>query len=100
MLINFLIRVALIAGETKDGQGLSEQCVTLLDSGLGVWPDANIKLQYFDKQISSSSDAFSALLTGANMFATSTVTEQTLPRYARSVHSALYPQATAAFLAA
>jgi len=64
VLISFLIRVALIVGENKDAQGLSEQCVTLLDSGLSVWPDANIKLQHFDKQISSSQDPLNALLAG------------------------------------
>ena len=70
VLVNFLIRVALIAGETKDAQGaagaagLSEHCVALLDQGLGVWPDAKIKFAYFDKQLSASAEPASSLLTG------------------------------------
>ena len=63
----YVLLATYSAGESKDAQGLSEQCVALLDSGLVVWPDANIKLQYFDKQISSSSDALGALLTGISI---------------------------------
>ena len=31
VLVNFLIRVALVAGDSKDAQGLGDQCVILLD---------------------------------------------------------------------
>jgi len=43
VLVNFLIRVALLTAEGKDGVELSERCVQLLGSGLSVWPDATIK---------------------------------------------------------
>jgi hypothetical protein len=58
VLINFLIRVALIAADGKDASAhvLSEQCVALLADGLAVWADANIKLAYFEKQISQAND--------------------------------------------
>jgi transformation/transcription domain-associated protein len=64
VLVNFLIRVALVAGDSKDAQGLGDQCVILLDQALGVWPDANIKFQYFDKQLSAASDSCSSFLVG------------------------------------
>ena len=69
VLINFLIRVALIAADGKDpaSHTLSEQCIGLLDAGLAVWQDANIKLAHFEKQISSAQDQLSALLTGISV---------------------------------
>ena len=72
VLINFLIRVALIAADAKDAQAhaLSEQCVALLADGLAVWADANIKLNYFEKQISQATDQLSALLTGISILQT------------------------------
>ena len=37
--------------------------MALLADGLAVWADANIKLNYFEKQISQANDQLSALLT-------------------------------------
>ena len=72
VLINFLIRVALIAADGKDAAThvLSEQCIGLLESGLTVWTDANIKLTHFEKQLNSAQDSLSALLTGIGILQT------------------------------
>merc|ERR1740117_176779 len=51
VLMNFLIRVGLIACEHKDAAGLSEQCVRQLEAGLAVWPEANLKFHFLEKQL-------------------------------------------------
>ncbi|CAM6100600.1 unnamed protein product [Calypogeia fissa] len=54
MIINFLIRVALVT-ETKDKETTSmyNQALDLLSQALEVWPKANVKFNYLEKLLSS-----------------------------------------------
>ena len=63
VLINFLIRVA-DRGRGEGRGGALGPVRRSLDQGLGVWPDANIKFQYFEKQLQATSqESATALLT-------------------------------------
>jgi len=37
MIVNFLMRVALITADPKDTSALSDRCVQLLDKALQIW---------------------------------------------------------------
>ncbi|KAI3989472.1 hypothetical protein MKX01_022747 [Papaver californicum] len=54
MIINFLIRVALVI-EPKDKEATSmyKQALELLSEALEVWPNANVKFNYLEKLLSS-----------------------------------------------
>ncbi|KAG6555625.1 hypothetical protein Mapa_002860 [Marchantia paleacea] len=54
MIINFLIRVALVT-ETKDKEmtAMYRQALNLLSQALEVWPKANIKFNHLEKLLSS-----------------------------------------------
>ncbi|XP_047310383.1 transformation/transcription domain-associated protein-like [Impatiens glandulifera] len=73
MIINFLIRVALVI-EPKDNEAtlMYKQALDLLSQALEVWPTANIKFNYLEKLLSSiqpsqSKDPSSALAQGLDV---------------------------------
>ncbi|KAL8472429.1 hypothetical protein ACS0TY_029584 [Phlomoides rotata] len=55
MIINFLIRVALVI-EPKDKEAslMYKQALELLSQALEVWPNANVKFNYLEKLLSST----------------------------------------------
>ncbi|KAL7102214.1 hypothetical protein ACP275_08G105000 [Erythranthe tilingii] len=55
MIINFLIRVALVI-EPKDKEAslMYKQALDLLSQALEVWPNANVKFNYLEKLLSST----------------------------------------------
>ncbi|XP_011099839.1 transcription-associated protein 1 isoform X3 [Sesamum indicum] len=55
MIINFLIRVALVI-EPKDTEAslMYKQALELLSQALEVWPNANVKFNYLEKLLSST----------------------------------------------
>ncbi|KAL0449733.1 UNVERIFIED_CONTAM: putative transcription-associated protein 1 [Sesamum latifolium] len=55
MIINFLIRVALVI-EPKDKEAslMYKQALELLSQALEVWPSANVKFNYLEKLLSST----------------------------------------------
>jgi len=106
VLVNFLIRVALLAAEGKDGPELSGRCVSLLDSALSVWPDATIKFNFLDRQFGASaapaaapsaaaattSDGSAAIFTGLAVLETITKRQPGfLLRQLKAVHGLLTP---------
>ncbi|XP_048334555.2 uncharacterized protein LOC107424364 isoform X2 [Ziziphus jujuba] len=73
MIINFLIRVALVI-EPKDREAstMYKQALELLSQALEVWPNANVKFNYLDKLLSSiqqsqSKDPSTALAQGLDV---------------------------------
>ncbi|VFQ99863.1 unnamed protein product [Cuscuta campestris] len=72
MIINFLIRVALVI-EPKDREAslMYKQALDLLSQALEVWPNANVKFNYLDKLLSSippqSKDPSTALAQGLDV---------------------------------
>ena len=67
VLINFLIRVGLITADLRASAGLSERCIKLLELGLAVWPEANIKYHFFEKPFCAPSETGKALLAGLSI---------------------------------
>ncbi|KAF7809661.1 transformation/transcription domain-associated protein-like [Senna tora] len=54
MIINFLIRVALvIEPKDKEASAMYKQALDLLSQALEVWPNANVKFNYLEKLLSS-----------------------------------------------
>ncbi|GAV88596.1 PI3_PI4_kinase domain-containing protein/FAT domain-containing protein [Cephalotus follicularis] len=54
MIINFLIRVALvIEPKDKEASNMYKQALELLSQALEVWPNANVKFNYLEKLLSS-----------------------------------------------
>ncbi|XVE82488.1 hypothetical protein DITRI_Ditri16bG0008800 [Diplodiscus trichospermus] len=54
MIINFLIRVALvIEPKDKEASTMYKQALDLLSQALEVWPTANVKFNYLEKLLSS-----------------------------------------------
>ncbi|GAB2260071.1 hypothetical protein Droror1_Dr00010926 [Drosera rotundifolia] len=54
MIINFLIRVALvIEPKDKETSMMYKQALELLSQALDVWPNANVKFNYLEKLLSS-----------------------------------------------
>ncbi|GAB2282828.1 hypothetical protein Dimus_017364 [Dionaea muscipula] len=54
MIINFLIRVALvIEPKDKEASMMYKQALELLSQALEVWPNANVKFNYLEKLLSS-----------------------------------------------
>ncbi|KAH1158068.1 hypothetical protein GLYMA_11G077000v4 [Glycine max] len=54
MIINFLIRVALvIEPKDKEASAMYKQALELLSQALEVWPNANVKFNYLEKLLSS-----------------------------------------------
>ncbi|OIV92684.1 hypothetical protein TanjilG_18035 [Lupinus angustifolius] len=54
MIINFLIRVALvIEPKDKETSAMYKQALELLSQALEVWPNANVKFNYLEKLLSS-----------------------------------------------
>ncbi|XP_043814591.1 transformation/transcription domain-associated protein isoform X2 [Manihot esculenta] len=54
MIINFLIRVALvIEPKDKEASVMYKQALDLLSQALEVWPNANVKFNYLEKLLSS-----------------------------------------------
>ncbi|XP_077231461.1 uncharacterized protein LOC143864410 isoform X2 [Tasmannia lanceolata] len=54
MIINFLIRVALvIEPKDKESSSMYKQALELLSQALEVWPNANVKFNYLEKLLSS-----------------------------------------------
>ncbi|XP_061345668.1 uncharacterized protein LOC133291419 isoform X3 [Gastrolobium bilobum] len=54
MIINFLIRVALvIEPKDKEASSMYKQALELLSQALEVWPNANVKFNYLEKLLSS-----------------------------------------------
>jgi hypothetical protein len=68
MVVNFLMRVALITAEPKETAALSERCVKLLDKALGIWQGAVLKFQYFEKVIEKSENHPANLHMGLEIF--------------------------------
>lgn len=73
MIINFLIRVALVI-EPKDKEAnlMYKQALELLSQALDVWPNANVKFNYLEKLLSSiqptqSKDPSTALAQGLDV---------------------------------
>ncbi|XVE87428.1 hypothetical protein DITRI_Ditri18aG0116500 [Diplodiscus trichospermus] len=73
MIINFLIRVALVI-DTKDKEAstMYKQALELLSQALEVWPTANVKFNYLEKLLSSvqasqSKDPSTALAQGLDV---------------------------------
>ncbi|XP_068646622.1 uncharacterized protein [Aristolochia californica] len=73
MIINFLIRVALVL-EPKDKEATSmyKQALELLSQALEAWPNANVKFNYLEKLLSSlqpsqSKDPATALAQGLDV---------------------------------
>jgi len=58
MVVNFLVRVAMVLANSKDPEGneLSQKCVELLSVALDLWPMSSIKFNIFEKFIESSND--------------------------------------------
>ncbi|XP_010548285.1 PREDICTED: transformation/transcription domain-associated protein-like isoform X2 [Tarenaya hassleriana] len=72
MIINFLIRVALvIEPKDKEANTMYKQALDLLSQALEVWPNANVKFNYLEKLLSSmpssQSDPSSALAQGLDI---------------------------------
>ncbi|KAK6237341.1 hypothetical protein QUC31_002810 [Theobroma cacao] len=73
MIINFLIRVALvIEPKDKEASTLYKQALELLSQALEVWPNANVKFNYLEKLLSSvqpsqSKDPSTALAQGLDV---------------------------------
>ncbi|KAL3525275.1 hypothetical protein ACH5RR_013647 [Cinchona calisaya] len=73
MIINFLIRVALvIEPKEKEGSLMYKQALELLSHALEVWPNANVKFNYLEKLLSSippsqSKDPSTALAQGLDV---------------------------------
>ncbi|XWS45545.1 hypothetical protein CRYUN_Cryun15aG0145700 [Craigia yunnanensis] len=54
MIINFLIRVALVIDpKDKEASTMYKQALELLSQALEVWPTANVKFNYLEKLLSS-----------------------------------------------
>ncbi|KAJ9172678.1 hypothetical protein P3X46_015891 [Hevea brasiliensis] len=73
MIINFLVRVALVI-EPKDKEAsiMYKQALDLLSQALEVWPNANVKFNYLEKLLSSiqpsqSKDPSTALAQGLDV---------------------------------
>jgi len=64
MVVNYLMRVAFMTNE--NAPAVSRQCIELIDSALGIWPDANIKFAYIEKFVGNS-DNRSHLLTALSI---------------------------------
>ncbi|CAH9116378.1 unnamed protein product [Cuscuta epithymum] len=73
MIINFLIRVALvIEPKDKEASVMYKQALDLLSQALEVWPNANVKFNYLDKLLRSippaqSKDPSTALSQGLDV---------------------------------
>ncbi|KAK8653078.1 hypothetical protein V6N13_127093 [Hibiscus sabdariffa] len=73
MIINFLIRVALVIDpKEKEGSAMYKQALELLSQALEVWPTANVKFNYLEKLLSSvqpsqSKDPSTALSQGLDV---------------------------------
>ncbi|XP_010268349.1 PREDICTED: transformation/transcription domain-associated protein-like [Nelumbo nucifera] len=73
MIINFLIRVALvIEPKDKEASSMYKQALELLSQALEVWPNANVKFNYLEKLLSSlqpsqSKDPATALAQGLDV---------------------------------
>ncbi|OMO57052.1 hypothetical protein CCACVL1_26034 [Corchorus capsularis] len=73
MIINFLIRVALvIEPKDKEATAMYKQALDLLSQALEVWPNANVKFNYLEKLLSSiqpsqSKDPSTALAQGLDV---------------------------------
>ncbi|OMO84636.1 hypothetical protein COLO4_21911 [Corchorus olitorius] len=73
MIINFLIRVALvIEPKDKEATTMYKQALDLLSQALEVWPNANVKFNYLEKLLSSiqpsqSKDPSTALAQGLDV---------------------------------
>ncbi|KGN48912.1 transformation/transcription domain-associated protein [Cucumis sativus] len=73
MIINFLIRVALvIEPKDKEATAMYKQALELLSQALEVWPNANVKFNYLEKLLSSiqpsqSKDPSTALAQGLDV---------------------------------
>ncbi|KAF5199838.1 Transcription-associated protein [Thalictrum thalictroides] len=73
MIINFLIRVALvIEPKDKEANSMYKQALELLSQALEVWPNANVKFNYLEKLLSSlqpsqSKDPATALAQGLDV---------------------------------
>ncbi|XP_043711461.1 transformation/transcription domain-associated protein-like [Telopea speciosissima] len=73
MIINFLIRVALvIEPKDKETSSMYKQALALLSQALEVWPNANVKFNYLEKLLSSlqpsqSKDPVTALAQGLDV---------------------------------
>ncbi|KAK9039755.1 hypothetical protein V6N11_014947 [Hibiscus sabdariffa] len=73
MIINFLIRVALvIEPKDKESNTMYRQALELLSQALEVWPTANVKFNYLEKLLSSvqpsqSKDPSTALSQGLDV---------------------------------
>uniref|UniRef100_A0A7I4F837 Non-specific serine/threonine protein kinase n=1 Tax=Physcomitrium patens TaxID=3218 RepID=A0A7I4F837_PHYPA len=58
MIINFLIRVALVTEpKDKETQAMYKQALELLTQALEVWPHANVKFNYLEKILSAQQPA-------------------------------------------
>ena len=79
MVVNFLIKVAFMSIDplrdasgqqpyNAHAQALHPRCQDLISQALKIWPEANVKLHYFEKLLQQSSDQPGTLAFGMRLF--------------------------------
>ena len=74
IMVNFLVRMSFLTGESKDKQmlALHARSLSLLREALATWPSANIKFAFIEKLLASAAaaggDAANTLRTGLAVF--------------------------------
>ena len=74
IMVNFLVRMSFLTGESKDKQmlALHARSLSLLREALATWPSANIKFAFIEKLLASAAaaggDATNTLRTGLAVF--------------------------------
>lgn len=67
MICNFVVREALLTADTSETKPLSRRCVRLLNSMLQIWPDAVVKVAYFQKLVPVTSSRSGTSITPQTM---------------------------------
>ena len=79
MVVNFLIKVAFMSIDplrdasgqqpyNAHAQALHPRCQDLISQALKIWPEANVKLHYFEKLLQQSNDQPGTLAFGMRLF--------------------------------
>jgi phosphatidylinositol kinase/protein kinase (PI-3 family) len=79
MVVNFLIKVAFMSLDifrdassqqpySAQAAALPPRCQDLINQALEIWPEANVKLHYFEKVLQQSNDQASTLTFGMRLF--------------------------------